>query len=399
MQENTPLLSRTGNYVPTGWTRFLWWLSTAEEPLLKDCAVDRNRYSIVGMTVLATWAFATLAWAYFFSTVINSLPAIILLGLFMGGIILTIDRALIKGINRIQKRKYAPLALRGFLALTIGLFMAQPALLFLFDKEIHVQISLDNEIRKKEKKQKQDSLYAADKTALLLNRNQLQQQLSSRYDAVSAARESFIRETDGTGGSKKIGLKDIAKAKQDEYQKLDADYRQLTTDLLPQIKKADSSLAAIEQAIQREQQVFNGLLNDGFLSRIEAMNHLVRDNAAVAFRYYLLVALLMLIELMPVLAKMLLPDGSYEEKVRLQEQLEMTLNQKNHERELALKELYNQTAFEQDATFIREFFYEAEHPRKEKMKETMQEWRDTRSASFDSVWDAVKKDMLTKQEN
>ena len=166
MQENTSSISQREFYVPTRWTRFLWWLSTAEPELLADCVIDRNRYAIVGMTVLGTWAFATLAWTYFFSTVVSNLLVSSLLGLFMGGMILTIDRALIKGISRANKKSFVPLLFRGVLAFIIGLFMAQPALLYLFDKEIHVQVSLDNEQRKKDKLQKQDSVYYAQKNVL-----------------------------------------------------------------------------------------------------------------------------------------------------------------------------------------------------------------------------------------
>src|SRR6478736_4766161 len=174
MQENTNAISQREQYAPNSWTRFLWWLSTAEPELLAECVIDRNRYAIVGMTVLGTWAFATLAWTYFFSTVIGSIWIAGLLGLFMGGMILTIDRALIKGISKSNKKRFVPLVFRGVLALVIGLFMAQPALLYLFDKEIHVQISLDNEQRKKDKQQQEDSLYAFQKNELLHQKNQLQ---------------------------------------------------------------------------------------------------------------------------------------------------------------------------------------------------------------------------------
>jgi len=184
-------------------TRFLWWLSTAEGELLENAVVDRNRYAITGMTVLGTWLFASLAWTYFFSTVVDSILASVALGIFMGGIILGIDRALIKGINRNNKQKLIPISFRVLLALTIGLFMAQPALLYLFNKEIHVQISLDNEQRKRNKLQSQDSVYHSIKAPIIEQRNKLQQQLLDKDNEVSAARQSFIAETDGTGGSKK----------------------------------------------------------------------------------------------------------------------------------------------------------------------------------------------------
>ena len=228
MQEQVQTLSQRESYYPSSFTKFLWWLATAEKELIIDCAVDRNRYAITGMTVLGTWLFATLAWSYFFSTVVSNLFVVILLGIFMGGIILGIDRALIKGINAQNKRKFWPLFIRGLLALTIGTFMAQPALLYLFDKEIHVQISMDNEQRKRDKQHQEDSLYAFQKNELLHQKNQLQQQLNNKYNEVSAARNNFIAETDGTGGSGRVGLKEIAKAKQNEYQKLDEEYQQLS---------------------------------------------------------------------------------------------------------------------------------------------------------------------------
>lgn len=399
MQENTRPFSQREGYVPDRWTRFLWWLSTAEPEILASCVVDRGRYAIVGMTVLGTWAFATLAWSYFFSTVVSNWFIAILLGVFMGAIILTIDRALIKGISRSNKKRFLPLAFRAILALVIGLFMAQPALLYLFDKEIHVQISLDNEQRRRDKRSKQDTLYFAQKTRLQQQKNSLQQELNSRYAEVSAARDAFIRETDGTGGSKKIGLKDIAQAKQREYQKLDADYRLKQQELLPQIKASDSLMATIDAAIRKEQDAFEVLLNDGFITRIEALNHLVQNNLSVAFRYYLLVVILLLIELMPVVTKSILPEGSYDKKLDLREALEKELTQKNHERELAIKELYNQTAFEQDSGFIKDFFAQAQQERKQKLNAQMQEWQGADNKSFDELWEDMKRDMLTKQES
>lgn len=277
--------------------------------------------------------------------------------------------------------------------------MAQPALLYLFDKEIHVQISLDNEQRKKDKRQKQDSAYYSQRAPLLQKKKEMQLQLTNKYTEVASARDAFIKETDGTGGSGKIGLKDIAQAKQKEYQQLDADYRQTQAALLPQIKQTDSLLALIDVSARNEQLAFDTLLNDGFITRIEALNNLVKDNNAVAFRYYLLVAILLLIELMPVIAKSLLPEGSYDEKVLLREQIEKELTRNNHQRELALQELYNQTAFEQDTGFIKDFFAGIAPERKEKMFNQIKSWKADENKSFDSIWDDMKKGMLTKQEN
>lgn len=399
MAEAMQSLAQRGTYNASSFTKFLWWLSAAEPELLEECVIDRNRYAITGMSVLCTWLFATLAWTFFFITVSHSYLLAILLGLFMGFIILCIDRALIKGITATNKNKLWPLLFRGLLACTIGFFMAQPALLYLFDKEVHLQISLDNEQKKRLKAQQVDSLYASQKNNLLQQKGQLQHQLDDKYKEVAAARDAFIAETDGTGGSGKVGLKDIAHAKQNEYQKLDEQYRQMQLLNQPQITATDSSLAAMQSAKQKEQQAFEQLLNDGFLTRIEALEHLVQNNSAVEIRYYLLVILLMLIELMPVIAKSLLPVGTYDEKVRLREKMERIIAENNYDKELALKELYNQTAFDQDMVFIKSFFEQAEKERKERMMQQVQQWKKDEHRSFDSIWKRIKEGMLSKQEN
>lgn len=399
MPETVQPLSQRETYEPSSFTKFLWWLSAVEEDVIKECTIDRNRYAITGMTVLGTWMFATLAWTYFFNTVVSDFFVSLALGIFMGGIILGIDRALIKGINGASKKKAGPIFFRAILAITIGTFMAQPALLYLFDKEIHMQISLDNEQKKQIKAQQLDSLYASRKKELLNEKNTIRQQIQNKYAEVSIARDNYIAETDGTGGSGKIGLRDIAKAKQNEYNKLDQEYNLLNTGYQSKLGSIDSSLTLIDANKITEEKKFDSLLNDGFLVRIEALNNLIQSNSAMAFRYYLLVILLVLIELMPVIAKSILPVGAYDEKVRLREELEKETAASNTKKEKDLKELYNQLAFEQDSTFIKTFFDHAAKEREEKMMDKLQRWKGSEEKSFDSVWTNLKRDFLSKQEN
>lgn len=399
MPESISSLSQREQYIPTRWDAFLWWLSTAEKELLMHCVVDRNRYRIIGTTVLATWSFATLAWTYFWSTVTANWFVSVLLGLFMGFIILTIDRALIKGINKFNKNKVAPLLLRSILAITLGTFMAQPAVLYMFDKEVKLQASLDNEVRKRKKQQELDVLYNPQKNSLDAQKLQLQTQLNTKYAEVTFARQEFVAEIDGTGGSGKVGIQNIARAKKAEYEKLDEEYKMLSSALQPKIASIDSSLAVINAALKKENEAFSGLLNNGFLTRIEALNNLIKNNTALQWRYFLIVIILMLIELMPVLAKTLLPSGTYDEKVKLREELEKEIAQSNHVKEKELKELYNQLAKENDEVFLRQFFTSTEAERKEKMKTRLSNWTANNDESFDNFWERVKKDMLTKQEN
>ena len=399
MNEKNIAVSQRENYEPSQFSEFLWWLSTAEKEILVDSVIDRNRYRIIGMTVLATWLFATFTWTYFFYTIVNGLFLSIVLGIFMGFIILTIDRALIKGITKFNKRKFTPLLFRGLLALSIGTFMAQPAVLYMFDKEIKMQTSLDNEKRKMVKRQELDSLYSKRKTELQIQQEQIKTTLNNQYATVAGARSNFLAESDGSGGTGKVGIKDIALAKKNEYEKLDGEYQALLATEQVKLKDVEKELTEIETNIKKEEANFTTYLNDGFLTRVEALSNLLKNNPPLQFRYYLIVFILILIELMPVIAKTLLPSGSYDEKVRLREEMEIEIANSNIKKEQQLKELYNQMAFDNDADAITVFFSLTKEDRTEKIKAMSQKWKDDKYQTFDGFWEKMKKEILTKQEN
>jgi hypothetical protein len=385
-------------YEPSQADEMLWWLATAEKELIADCVVDRNRYRIIGASVAATWIFATLAWTYFFMTAVESTLMAILAGMVMGFVILSIDRALIKGITRFNKNKISTFLFRGLLAATIGTFMAQPAILYLFDKEIRMQTSLDNEQRRQAKHTELVKLYADRREALEAEQIQLQNQLKQKDDAVSQARKNFLAETDGTGGSGKVGISNIALTKRAEYQKLELELQDLKNLNQPKLDSATSRLARIDADMKAQEALFDQLLADGFLTRMQALQNLMKNNDALAFRYYLIVMILMLIELMPLIAKSMLPTGTYEEKVRLREELEKEMALDNIRSEKEMKQLFNRMAREQDESAIRSFFDMTREERHEKMQQFGKQWRDDPRHSFDGYWERIKRDVLTKQE-
>ncbi|MFT3680510.1 MAG: DUF4407 domain-containing protein [Ferruginibacter sp.] len=398
MAENSTVYSGEDAYTPSASTKFFWWLSTGEEELLKGAVVDGNRYRIIGMTVLATWAFATLAWTYFFITVTASVWVAVAMGLFMGFIILTIDRALIKGINKSNKNRLLPLLFRGLLAAAIGVFMAQPALLFMFRKEVAMQVSLDNEGRKMVKRHELDSLYKNRKTELQAEKNTIQQETVNKYADVSKARDNFLAEADGSGGTGKVGIKDIALAKKAEYEKLNESYLQLQQSSQSRITAIDKELNDIEINIKREELAFTQYLNGGFLTQVEALNNLISNNNALKMRYYLLVAILLLIELMPVISKTLLPSGTYDERAFLREAMEKEMANSSISKEQKLKELYNEQALQHDSEVITAFFQLTKDDRTEKMKSFSKKWKDENHQTYDGLWQKMKKEILTRQE-
>jgi len=103
----------------------------------------------------------------------------------------------------------------------------------------------------------------------------------------------------------------VVLAKRIEYQKLDEKYKQLANIKQPKITTDDAALKTVDDTIKKEEAAFKTYFNDGFLTQIEALNNLIKSNFALQFRYYLPVIILLLIELMPVIAKIILPSGTY----------------------------------------------------------------------------------------
>ncbi len=387
------------NLSPSTLTKFLWWLATAEKELLKDSLADSNRYRIIGMTVMSTWLFATASWSFFFSTFLSSYTAAIGLGCFMGWIILTIDRALIKGITSTNKRKLAPLVLRALLAITIGSFMAQPALLFMFDKEIKLQTSLDNEKKKLLKQTELDSLFANQQRELTAHKNQLSTELNKYYAAVIQSRNNFLAETDGSGGSGKIGIKDIALAKKNEYLQIKQEYESASKFLTPAMDSINHSLRMIEHTKKQEADNFIQYLNNGFLTRIESLNNLLQKNRALQYRYYLLLFILILIELCPVLAKTFLPTLVYDEKLHLREKMEIKIAQQNIAHTTQLSTIYNTLSFESNQNAIQQFFSISNGIKTDKINSLCKDWSSDPTQTWDSTWIQVKNEIISCQES
>ena len=120
---------------------------------------------------------------------------------------------------------------------------------------------------------------------------------------------------------------------------------------------------------------------------------------ALQWRYLLIVVILMLIELMPVLAKTLLPSGTYDEKVKLTEDMEREIAEGNQLKEKQLKELYNRLAQQNDISCIEEFFASSKSEREQRLRARLEKWRQGDDETFDGFWERFKTDLLTKQEN
>ncbi|MBL0119772.1 MAG: DUF4407 domain-containing protein [Saprospiraceae bacterium] len=299
--------------------KILWWLSSADAELLDGNRSEQRKFSLIGLSILFTWIFATAVWAYFFSTVVDNVLIVLLGGLLMGGIVLTIDRVLIAGMQGTgQNKKTGPIIFRVALALCLGAFMAQPALLYLFKKDIDVQLTFDQEVKKQQTVAEVKRSLLPQMAPLLAQRDSLADIQNALDTQTLKLRSSFLAETDGSGGTGKVGIAAIAKAKKTEYDLALQQSTLFKSSSTPLLIKINTELDTLTKIQNNKIAAFDKQAGDGF-SENRGITALNRSKCGVEMEILLLLSIIMLIELAPILSKLLLNTTVYNQRLVLEE--------------------------------------------------------------------------------
>src|SRR4051812_12675599 len=125
-------------------SHFLWWCAGAYQDLLKECPSEQTKYTGLGGVILATFVLASLSAGYAIYSVFNSPVWAVVFAAIWGLVIFNFDRFLVStmrkyGVSRSKQLWMA--APRVALALLIGVTIARPLELKIFEKEIDVQVT------------------------------------------------------------------------------------------------------------------------------------------------------------------------------------------------------------------------------------------------------------------
>ncbi|WP_160718149.1 DUF4407 domain-containing protein [Chitinophaga solisilvae] len=377
----------TAQPLPDGVTRFLWWLAAADEEILKDCRTEKERYRIIGLSVLVTWMFATLAWGYFFSTIVKDDMIVLPLALFFGFAILSIDRTLIAAMSRNNGgNRILPVAFRLLLAVTIGLFISQPVVLMLFKKDITAQLELSKQSKLEAYRAQLNTLNAAQRKTLQQELDRGRQQIQQKQTDLKFYKDAYIKETDGTGGSGRIGESDIARVKKSAYLKTDEELLLLQKEWAPKEQQLQLQLAQMHSADSTKEVIYLGTLTDGFLAQIEALHELTEQHPPLQQRYRLIVFIITLIEIMPLLSKVLMPKGEYDEKLNSATATSTEAARQQVAAGKALQQHYQEAALAEDKRMIDEMFANTRDLRREEAAEMVKDWKARENRRYRDLW-------------
>ena len=308
--------------------KFLWWCAGAHQRLLKQFPSEHSKYSGLGAVLLATFVLATLSAGYAIYTVFGNWFWTICFAIIWGLIIFNFDRFLVSTMRKygISRRKQIFMALpRIALALLIGVVIARPLEMKIFEKEINIQMTknLHDKIRLN------DSLLAMEYKNQLANAETERQRLLGRKLAIEEQlhnlQAAYLQEADGTGGSLQRGIENITRLKQEAYNKAKDQFAGELIQLEQGIKAQDDILANAKTSMEDKRKEFerSAIANMGFLERNKALSDLSNNEASVFWASLLISLLIILIEIGPVLSKLIMPLGPYDIALAKEELLSM----------------------------------------------------------------------------
>src|SRR5579862_8744758 len=125
-------------------SHFLWWCAGTHQKLLKDYPTEHTKYAGLGGVLLATFVLASLSAGYAIYSVFNNPVWAVVFAIVWGLIIFNFDRFLVSTMRKygVSTRKQFWIAFpRIVLALLIGITIARPLELKIFEKEINTKVA------------------------------------------------------------------------------------------------------------------------------------------------------------------------------------------------------------------------------------------------------------------
>jgi hypothetical protein len=156
-------------------------------------------------------------------------------------------------------------------------------------------------------------------------RNRLVARKESIEDTLHRLQTDYVQEADGTGGSMRRGIESLTLMKQDAYNSAVRQFTPELAQLRSGIAYQDSILSNVRATTEGKRKTYESDLAGkvGFLERNKALSDLANEESSVWWSNLLLSLLIILIEIGPVLSKLILNVGPYDIALAKEELLQM----------------------------------------------------------------------------
>jgi hypothetical protein len=317
--------------------QFFILCSGADNPLLEGCSEgEQTKYVGIGATVFFTAVMAFIASAYALFTVFDNVIPALLFGLVWSLLIFNLDRFI---VSTIRKRNSFSSELlqatpRIILAIIIAIVISKPLEIKIFEKEINTVLLKEKNAMAFNNKKEVANYFKSDLDKNKTEIASLKTEITNKEKEVNTLYETYIKEAEGTAGTKKLGKGPVFKekiAKHDLSKKELDTIRKNNLAKIAALEKGTKTLQTdLDKKVTETQPIIDGF--DGLMARINALNKLPWIPS------FFIMLLFLAIETSPIIAKLLSPKGEYDFKLEdLETALQATLDQNKYQRELLIK--------------------------------------------------------------
>lgn len=296
---------------------FFIFCSGAVNTILKRCPSDYNKFQGIGATIFFTGILSAISAGYALYTVFESFTVSIGFALIWGMMIFNLDRFIVSGMRKKSNviKELGVAVPRIILAIFIGIVVATPLELKLFESEINAEIGL---MQQESYKQQDDLLkkrYESDIAIIQKEINTLRGQLDKASQERTTKTNEALAEADGTGGSRIRAMGNIYKAKSKAAEKADQDYQLMLTTVQPKLDEQYQKLNDIEIQKNTDMRNLSRASLTGFASRLKAMNRLSDREDAIWAASIFITLLFLIIECAPILVKLISEKTPYDQRL------------------------------------------------------------------------------------
>jgi hypothetical protein len=309
---------------PSPLTKFLWRCAGADEKLLVHCTHGEHVvYAGLGAFVLLTGILASLTGGYALFTVFRptdggsvtaALIVAVLFALLWGIIIFNLDRYIVAssgkgdGKESISWQEFKNAIPRLVLAVVIGMVMSAPLELRLFKREIDVELA-KKRIAKQAELELRDSLaFAASSRALDSTIASFGSEMDGAHRETVKAYEDMRDEGDGTAGTSRAGTGPRYAAKKQRYEALLAVENELKAKLGHRQDSLQTVRNQLAQRLEESREKNSEIVAE--VGGIVDQMQIAHEKGGLMV--WVISLLIMLLEIIPVLSKLMYRAGPYD---------------------------------------------------------------------------------------
>ncbi|HVM90134.1 MAG TPA: DUF4407 domain-containing protein [Puia sp.] len=391
-------------------SHFLWWCAGAHQQLLKEYPSEHTKYAGLGGVILATFALASLSAGYAIYSVFNNWMWAAGFAVLWGLIIFNFDRFLVSTMRKygVSRGKQLWMAIpRIALALLIGITIARPLELKIFEKEVDTKVA--ENLHKKVLLN--DSLLQLESNVSMQNavmeKMNLMKRKSAIEDTLHKMQQAYVQEADGTGGSFQRGIDKLTRLKQDAYNKVLVQFSPELKAIDDKINYQDSILNNAKANLEARHKQYEATVASkvGFLEKNKALSDLSSEEPSVFWAELFISLLIILIEIGPILSKLIMSVGPYDVALAKTELMQMAESENEMRRDKHLKFDKLDAIYKNKKETSDELMQQVKTSQQKHIKEAFDRWEnggsvsDNRKASMDALVKNIRQQFDYKDED